>query len=75
MLGQCFIFSESDNFRQSQHVVPLHGEKVFFGRKGVNNEYAYGTTYAEAGMALHMADDEMFLGAPGAWNWTGTMIA
>ena len=38
-------------------------------------DYVYGTTYAEAGMSLHVADNEMLVGAPGSWNWTGTFAA
>jgi hypothetical protein len=41
------------------------------------NDYAYGTVYAELGMSIHFDPEEKLLlyGAPGAWNWTGTLVA
>jgi len=55
--------------------VPLADEPVFFGREGFGDlGYAYGSAYAEAGQALAMGDQgDVLLGAPGAWNWTGTL--
>ncbi|TRY78010.1 hypothetical protein TCAL_09312 [Tigriopus californicus] len=76
MLGHCFIFSEDDGFTTNRHVVPLDKKPVFFGRAVYGEkEYAYGATYSETGFSLHASDDDMFMGAPGAWNWTGTMVA
>lgn len=75
MLGHCFIFNENDDFMSNLHVVPLVDMPVFFGRKSYEGEYAYGSAYSEAGFSLHASDDQMFLGAPGAWNWTGTLVA
>ena len=52
---------------------------MFGGRDGYKNGYFYGTTYAEAGMDMvESASGEqegVLLGAPGAWNWTGTVVA
>ena len=75
MLGQCFIFSSDDAFQSNSHIIPLEERQVFFGRQGVGNEYGYGTLYAQAGMALHSAEEDVLIGAPGAWNWTGTLVA
>ena len=54
MLGHCFVYDLSPNGggdfppRPSARTVPLEGEAVFFGREGQGeNEYAYGTTYAQ----------------------------
>ena len=50
---------------------------MFLGREGYKNGYFYGTTYAEAGMAMveSAGEEGVLLGAPGAWNWTGTVVA
>ena len=61
-------------FRSSSRLIPLEYDRVFFGRDGLDGEYAYGTTYAEAGISLHREGGEVVMGAPGAWNWTGTMV-
>ena len=74
-LGQCFSFSDQDSFKSNSHFIPLEDNPVFFGRQGVGNNYGYGTLYAQAGMSLHMSEDDILIGAPGAWNWTGTMVA
>ncbi len=74
MLGQCFSFCGGDSFSSvCEHVVPLADKPVFFGRKNVSNEYAYGTTYAQLGMSVHLREGAVLFGAPGAWNWTGTV--
>ena len=50
---------------------------MFGGRDGYKNGYFYGTTYAEAGMSMVETDggEGVLMGAPGAWNWTGTVVA
>ncbi len=58
-------------------MVPLEDEAVFFGREGAGeNDYAYGSTYAQAGMAIAkvQSKEEVVLGSPGSWNWTGTPV-
>lgn len=78
MLGQCFLYDESDDFFgnvQPDRIVPLEDVPVFFGRDKRDYDYSYGTTYSQAGMSIHGNQEDVYLGAPGSWNWTGTFIA
>ncbi len=77
MLGHCFAFHRDDGFAEpAKRIIPLENEPVFFGREGSGQQqYAYGTTYAEAGMAMADLGGGVLFGAPGAWNWTGTFVA
>ncbi len=57
--------------------VPLSEEPVFFNRDGHGtNGYAYGSAYAQAGVSLARVEgmDQVVMGAPGAWNWSGTPV-
>lgn len=73
MLGHCFVFSESDGFSRPERIIPLEGKPVFFGREGYANAYSYGTVYSQLGMALLHGEDHVAFGAPGTWNWTGSL--
>ena len=74
MIGQCFAFSNTNEFRNNRKITPLEGKPFFYGRDGWVNGYDFGSIYAEAGMALHYDETSQtkYWGAPGMWNWTGT---
>ncbi len=86
MPGHCFLFDEggfsSSSGSPALRVVPLEDEPVFFGRDGYGQSgYAYGAAYAQAGMSVGKVGagagagaSGLALGAPGAWNWTGTPV-
>ena len=77
MLGNCFVYSSKDEFTKNRREIPLENHApIFFGRGKMYNEYAYGTVYSELGMAINYdaADNRVLFGAPGSWNWTGTIV-
>ncbi|KAJ8949237.1 hypothetical protein NQ318_022750, partial [Aromia moschata] len=65
-VGACFLSDLNNNYEK---VVPLQGNAVY-----ENKVYYYGQ--GQAGFSTHFASDEdvLSLGAPGVYNWAGTLI-
>ncbi|XP_066954265.1 integrin alpha-PS3-like isoform X2 [Macrobrachium rosenbergii] len=74
MNGACYWMNSSLPNGPAHKKLPLiKPEDIARGFEG--NKYFY-FAYAQAGMSLHLADDpsEMIIGAPGVFNWRGSVV-
>ncbi|XP_064089032.1 integrin alpha-PS3-like [Macrobrachium nipponense] len=74
MNGACYWMNSSLPNGPAHKKLPLiHHEDI--ARTIQGNKYFY-FGYAQAGMSLHLADDpsEMIIGAPGVFNWRGSVV-
>ena len=75
MLGQCFQYVVKSE--KGRRVIPLKDKQRFFGRSGYNfDDYGYGTVYSQAGISFSYdyENNRTLFGAPGSWDWSGTLV-
>ncbi|CAB4062559.1 unnamed protein product [Lepeophtheirus salmonis] len=74
LIGHCFVYDESNDYKNPRRVIPLENSTMFYGWKKFKSDYPYGALYAQAGMSIFRDNERVYLGAPGAWNWTGSIV-
>ena len=76
MFGLCVQLRAGAGGQPVTPLRPQDTDDAFFGRRGHPDGFAYGRVYAQAGMSLAYDEDQarMVFGAPGAWDWSGTVV-